>query len=201
MIIIVLTSLWWAAFWSLSIPSTIMLAFPRVCTIQVISMIAGVVGCWGVGIASHPDFTVLWSIEFRAYNCVKNYISVNLYDLEMELLLTPLHWTTFWNISIPSTIMLALSRVWPMQVVSIVTSVVGCWGVAITSHPDLTILGCNEFGTVDYIIDAFKNLVVDRIETWHYPLPLLDGRHSGAFPYQVPSCWHFLEYAPSSSYP
>ncbi len=63
--IIVVTSLCWATFWSFSVPSTIMLAFPGVCTIQLVSIITGVVSCRGVGVTSHPDFTILGSIEFR----------------------------------------------------------------------------------------------------------------------------------------
>ncbi len=81
--LIFLTSLHWAAFWSLSIPSTIMLTFPRVCTIQFIPVVAAVVGCWGVGATSHPDFTVSRGNKLAAVNWRKfNYLtSSKLYEL------------------------------------------------------------------------------------------------------------------------
>ena len=41
----------------------------------------------------------------------------------------------------PSTIMLALSGVWTVQLVSIVAAIVCCCGVAIAIHSDLAIFG------------------------------------------------------------
>ena len=77
-------------------------------------------------------------------------------------LLTPLHWSTFWSTSIPSAIMLTLPRVWAMQVVSIVTPVVDYWRVAVASHPDLTIFGCNNLGTVDCgeLIELWQQILI-----------------------------------------
>lgn len=57
-----------------------------------------------------------------------------------------LHASTFlcfsadWNLSWPCAVVLTRSWPWSMQLVSIVTSVVGCWWVLISVRPDVAIL-------------------------------------------------------------
>ena len=124
-----------------------MLAFPGVCTIQFISIITAVVSFWGVGVASYDDFAISRGIKFTTANCSNKNVRLiaNFYSCKAKKhALTPSCGTTFGCLSIPSTIMLTLPRVWTVQVISIVTPVVCCWGVAGACQPDLTVFRSNE---------------------------------------------------------
>ena len=147
---LLLTPLHWAAFWSFSNPCTIMLTLPRVWTIQLIPIVAAVVGCWGVGVASHEDFAIWQFIKLGTLNCV-NIICVNWCGwIRVDITYTSLHWAAFWSLPVPSAIMLTFSGVCTIQLVPIVAAVVGCWGVGATSHPDFTIFRGNKFAAVNW---------------------------------------------------
>ena len=146
------TSLWWTAFWSLSIPCTIMLTFPGVCTIQLIPVVAAVVSFWGVGVACYDDFAIFRGIKFTTADCSNKNVRLiaNFYNCKAKKLpLTPFCCTTFGCLSIPGTIMPTLPGVWTMQVVSIITPVVRCWGVAGACQPHLTVFRSNKLRTTN----------------------------------------------------
>ena len=71
-----LTSLWTAG-WNITVPDSIMLALSGFWTIYIISIITAVVGYRVRAVTSHPDFSILWSIKFRAILC-REYIWIEI---------------------------------------------------------------------------------------------------------------------------
>ena len=75
------------------------------------------------------DFAISWLIKRRASDFYKALILSMVvkrdYKEVMMILLTLHHWTAFWSVPIPSTIIQAFSIPQAMELISIVTAVVG----------------------------------------------------------------------------